>query len=213
MQAHEAEVDSPATDNNLPELEPLPQESALDMISVGHGPNVTPKTAMVFVDGTNLLYRLLDNDLVVPKLQRLVFYTNLFAPPQVARICFYTVPKHFNDAKQRHGPEFFEGIRVIFGDEIPRDGGNVKEKAVDALLVADLIYHAAARNYNYAVLVSVDTDFVYAINRVEDFGCRSAVLGICADIPDRLKAGCDEHQTISAATIIASQLGHKAPQP
>ena len=77
-------------------------------------------------------------------------------------------------------------VRVVLGHGIPTKDGNIREKAVDALLVADLIYHAASRNCDYAVLVSMDTDFVQAIRRVEDFGCRTSVIGICSDVPDRL---------------------------
>jgi hypothetical protein len=32
----------------------------------------------------------------------------------------------------------------------------------------------------------MDTDFVQAIRRVEDFGCRTSVIGICSDVPERL---------------------------
>jgi len=98
----------------------------------------------------------------------------------------------------------------VLGHGIPTPDGNIKEKAVDALLVTDLVYHAAARNYDYAVLVSTDTDFVHAIRRVEDFGCRTAVVGICSDIPERLIRHSDQHHTISRERLINANLATEA---
>src|SRR5262245_53648629 len=85
-----------------------------------------------------------------------------------------------------HGSKFTNDVRVVLGHGIPTKDGNIREKAVDALLVADLIYHAASHKSDYAVLGSMDTDFVQAIRRVEDFGCRTSVIGICSNVPDRL---------------------------
>jgi uncharacterized LabA/DUF88 family protein len=163
--------------------------------------------SMIFIDGTNLFYRLEGARLVVEQLSR-VFnsFNNITGYRQVSRIYVYTIQEHLDRATKRHGPQFLEGIRVVLGHGIPTGDGNIKEKAVDALLVADLIYHAASRNYDHAVLVSADTDFVHAIRRVEDFGCRTAVVGFCSDIPDRLKAGSDQHFIISREQLIATKL-------
>ena len=79
--------------------------------------------------------------------------------------------------------------------------GTSKEKGVDALLVADLVYHAASHDVDYTVLVTTDTDFVHAIRRVEDFGCRTAVIGICGDVPARLKEQCDASFMITAEQL------------
>jgi uncharacterized LabA/DUF88 family protein len=74
------------------------------------------------------------------------------------------------------------------------------------MLVADLVYHAAVRNIDYAVLVSADTDFVRAIKRVEDFGCRTAVVGVCAEVPTRLKEATDRVLEYSAAFLTRENL-------
>jgi uncharacterized LabA/DUF88 family protein len=71
--------------------------------------------------------------------------------------------------------------------------GNIKEKGVDALLVADLIYHAAQKNIDYAIVVTHDTDFVQPLKRVEDFGCRTSLVAMCFDASDRLKMACDNY--------------------
>jgi uncharacterized LabA/DUF88 family protein len=116
------------------------------------------------------------------------------------------VEQHLEKAKAFHGEGFLDGIRVVLGEGVATSDGNVKEKGVDALLVADLIYHAASRNFEYALVVTVDTDFVYALRRAEDFGCRTGVLAICAKAPQRLRAACDECFEVSAEQMLADGL-------
>ncbi len=175
-------------------------------------PNLSQlQRTMLFVDGTNLLYRLRDEKLVVPSLSRLLTTFSFVAGGrEVVRIYFYSIQQHIDSARLYHGIQFFDGVRVVLGDGIPTSGGNFKEKGVDALLVADLIYHAASRNCDAAVLVSTDTDFCHAIKRVEDFGCRTAVLGICAEPPERLKRNADISNVITKDNIVSSNLGQVA---
>lgn len=117
------------------------------------------------------------------------------------RIYFYTIPYHHQKAVEFHGEEFFKGIRVVYGSQIPLPDGNHKEKGVDALLVADLIYHSATRNIDWAVLVSTDTDFEYAIKRVEDFGCQTALVSFDVDAPERLRNSVDEYRFVPREII------------
>ncbi len=166
---------------------------------------------MVFVDGTNLLFRLQAEKLIVPRLECIFSqFEQVHRGSEIVRIYLYTVKEQVDKALQVHGPTCFEGIRVVLGDGIPTSGG-IKEKAVDALLVADLIYHAASRNCDGAVLISHDTDFVYAIKRVEDFGCRSAVGGICQELSDRLKIAADRNFTVTADAMVARNVAKRMP--
>jgi uncharacterized LabA/DUF88 family protein len=167
--------------------------------------------AMIFIDGTNLFYRLEGAHLVVEQLAGVINSVSFaIGGRQISRIYLYTIKEHVDRALVRHGPKFFEGVRVVLGDSIPTAGGNVKEKAVDALLVADLIYHAASRNYDYAVLISTDTDFVHAIRRVEDFGCRTCVIAVCAEVPDRLARQSDQHFNVSREQLINTKIAREA---
>ncbi len=130
---------------------------------------------MVFIDGTNLFYRL--NDVRLNLTESLAGIVTYYCEwRQIVRIYLYTVEQHLARAKQFHGKLITDDLRVVFGDGVPTKDGNIREKGVDALLVADLVYHAAVRNCNYALIVSADTDFVHAIRRVEDFGCRTGLL-------------------------------------
>jgi uncharacterized LabA/DUF88 family protein len=155
-------------------------------------PGAQPKhfqRAMVFVDGTNLFHRLVASKLKLRSLRSMCHH--YCQGRQIVRIYLYTTAPHFEKAKQDYDEKAFEAIRVVFGDAVPTDKG-VKEKGVDALLVADLVYHAAAKNYDYAVLVSTDADFAHALKRVEDFGCRTAVVSVCANVPRLLREAADE---------------------
>lgn len=151
------------------------------------------QNAMIFIDGTNLFYRLEAAKLKVPNLKMIFDPSTVVEKRQIKRICLYTVEQHFIKAKAVHGESFCDGIKVIYGDGIPIKDKNIKEKGVDVLLTADLVYHATMKNYDYVLLVSSDTDFVFALSRVEDFGCRTAVLGICSHVPERLRLACDHY--------------------
>jgi uncharacterized LabA/DUF88 family protein len=157
--------------------------------------------AMVFIDGTNLFHRLEAAKLnLIRNLSQLP--TLFLERRQIVRVYLYTIVEHMNKAKGFHGDHITEGIRVVYGEGIPTKDGNIKEKGVDALLVADLVYHAAVKNYDYALVVSTDTDFVKALRRVEDFGCRTGVLAVCSGVPDRLREACDEPKECSEQLML-----------
>ena len=155
-------------------------------ISTGTNPMQFQRT-VIFVNDTNLFHRLDAANLVVEHLAA-IFHSFAFLSGgrQIIRIYPYTIQEHLDRALERQGSKFMNDVRVVLAYGIPTKDGNIREKAVDALLVADLIYHTASRNCDYAVFVSMNTDFVQAIRQVEDFGCRTSVIGICSDVPDRL---------------------------
>ena len=152
--------------------------------------------AGIFIDGSNLFFRLQDHKLRLQ--QKMIDIVSLYVGGrEINRACLYTTQAYLDKALEVHGERFTAGLKISLGDGVPRNGG-IAEKGVDALLVADLVYHAAARNMDYALLVSVDTDFAYALKRVEDFGCRTGVLALCSELPERLLKAADDHTVISA---------------
>jgi uncharacterized LabA/DUF88 family protein len=150
---------------------------------------------MVFIDGTNTIKRLEKCKLKQARLFHII--SNVLRDKIIVRMYLYSIQKHIDDALKTHGHDIFSGIRIVLGHGIEKDDGNIKEKGVDALLVADLIYHAAMKNFDYALVVSVDTDFVFALHRIEDFGCRTGVMGLGIEVPQRLCDSCDEVHNIS----------------
>jgi len=166
---------------------------------------------MVFVDGTNLFYRLRGARLRVPAFEPLF---RSVVQGKLVRAYLYTITPHHEAAVKIHGADCFDGIRVVFGTAVPRQDGNYKEKGVDALLVADLVYHAASRNCDHVAVVSTDADFVHALQRVEDFGCVTAVLAVCAEAPTALQRSCDRYVFLSRKQLLehglAAEVEHLA---
>lgn len=182
-------------------------------MGIGPSGSVQPirfQKAMIFIDGTNLFHRLEAAKLNLTRDLSQVL-TTFLAGRQIVRIYLYTIAQHLDKAKSFHGSHITDGIRVVYGDAIPTKDGNVKEKGVDALLVADLVYHAAVKNYDYALVVSTDTDFVQALRRVEDFGCRTGVLAVCSDVPDRLREASDEARNCSEQFMVDNRWVVKRP--
>lgn len=156
--------------------------------------------AIVFIDGSNLLNRLHSERIKVNDFYSIAAIA--CAGRQVLRVYFYTSEEKLNKAKLIHGEEAFGRCRIVLGHSIARGDGSIKEKGVDALLVADLVYHAATKNCQYAVVFSNDSDFTFAIKRVEDFGCKTAIVSTVQKAPDRLIAACDDYYHIDKETII-----------
>jgi uncharacterized LabA/DUF88 family protein len=132
----------------------------------------------------------------------LALLRHVLHPRQLVRAYLYTVQQHLDRAKQVHGPNLCQGVRVVLGDGIQTKDGNIKEKDVDALLVADMVYHPASRNCEYALVVTSDTDFVYVLRRVEDFGCRTGILAVCCEAPPRLIGACDDYHQVDSAYLV-----------
>jgi len=164
------------------------------MSSPSYPPRAFEK-AMVFVDGTNFLNRLRDGRMSCSSLLKLT--SAVIIGRQMARTYFYSTAEKLEKAKQIHGPAFLDRCRVVLGDTVSAGDGSIKEKGVDALLVADLVYHAAQKNCSYAVVISNDSDFAHALKRVEDFGCNTGVVAIGTPAVDRLKNACDNYRFVS----------------
>lgn len=163
------------------------------MSSASYPPRAFEK-AMVFVDGTNFLNRLRDGSMRCPSL--LALAGAVIIGRQMARTYFYTTAEKLEKAKEIHGAAFLDGCRVVLGATVSDGNGKIKEKGVDALLVADLVYHAAQKNCSYAVVISNDSDFAHALKRVEDFGCNTGVVAIGTPAVDRLKNACDNYRFV-----------------
>ena len=166
-----------------------------------------------FVDGSNLIHRLRESNVQIPSLHKVLDRCCRlnFGAREFVRAIFFTTPTLCKEAEAFHGPDFLKGIRVSHGDEVFLDKRRTKEKGVDALLVADLVYHAAQKNLDLAVLVSQDTDFRFAIQRVEDFGFRTAVLALTHGCDPRLSGACDWYVELSRDRLIAENLACEPP--
>lgn len=145
---------------------------------------------MVFIDGSNVFPNLREANIKFHSFYNLAVRAS--KRRMLVRTYVYTTQEKLDDARALHGAECFQDCRIVLGDSIPLPNGHHREKGVDALLVADLIYHAAMKNYQYAIVISNDSDFAVALKRVEDFGCRTGLVSVIKKAPQRLIDACDD---------------------
>jgi uncharacterized LabA/DUF88 family protein len=161
---------------------------------------------MVFIDGSNIFPDIRESKLKIPSFYKLGAMT--VGSRQLARVYVYTSQVKLEAAKQLHGEDCFSGCRVVLGDSVPLPNGSHREKGVDALLVADLVYHAAMKNFQYAVLISNDSDFAVALKRVEDFGCRTGLVSVIKKATQRLIEACDDFVFFTSSELCAKGIAN-----
>ncbi len=142
---------------------------------------MTDKTdrVMIFIDGSNLYHSLKSffkrTDIDMGK-----FCQKLLEKRRLVRIYYYNARVGLKEEPERYRDQqkFFAGIEAIPYCEL-RLGRLVYsnwptappyEKGVDILLATDMITHGFKNNYDTAILVAGDNDFVGAIQAVKDNG-------------------------------------------
>ncbi|MBA7527152.1 hypothetical protein ES705_19326 [subsurface metagenome] len=134
---------------------------------------------MIFIDGSNLYHSLKGffkrTDIDIGK-----FSDKLLGKRRLVRIYYYNAGVGQREEPERYHDQqkFFAGITAIPYCEL-RLGRLVYnnwpdsppyEKGVDILLATDMITHSFKNNYDVAILVAGDNDFVGAIQAVKDNG-------------------------------------------
>jgi uncharacterized LabA/DUF88 family protein len=135
---------------------------------------------MIFIDGSNMYHSLKAHwhrsDIDLSK-----FCAKLVGERRLIRIYYYNV-----EVGQREEPERYKDQKVFFDsvEAMPytelRLGRLVYtsgwpntppfEKGVDVMLATDMLTHCFKNNYNTAILVAGDADFVGALQAVKDYG-------------------------------------------
>ena len=134
---------------------------------------------MIFIDGSNL-YHCLKNffrrtDIDIGKL-----CNRLLDKRRLVRIYYYNAKVGLKEEPQRYRDQqaFFASVSAIPYSEL-RLGRLVYynwpntppyEKGVDIQLATDMVTHSFKNNYDVAVLVASDTDYVGALQSVKDNG-------------------------------------------
>ena len=134
---------------------------------------------MIFIDGSNLYHSLKNicgrTDLDIGK-----FCQQLLRRRRLVRIYYYNakVGKKEEPERYRHQQAFFAGVNAIPYSEL-RLGRLVYtnwphvppyEKGIDVQLTTDMLTHGFKDNYDVAILVAGDNDFVGALQAVKDHG-------------------------------------------
>ena len=136
---------------------------------------------MVYIDGSNL-YHSLNNKFDRTNLDFFRFSNKLVGEGRrLVRTYYYNAPLDRNKQPKQYQKQqkFFDALRKIEYFEV-RLGRLVyskgwpgippTEKGVDIRIATDMLVHAVAGNYDVAVLVSGDTDFVDAVQAVKGRG-------------------------------------------
>jgi uncharacterized LabA/DUF88 family protein len=171
---------------------------------------IKAQTAYVFIDGSNLFHKLREANIQLLNLYAVI--RQAVHPRELVRAYLYTIEERLQKALVTHGPDFCKDIRVVHGISIQTPKG-VREKAVDAMLVADLVYHAAQKNCDYALVVAYDQDYIRALRRVEDFGCRTGVLALCEPAPKLLQEACDKYIHWNTQYLLQSRMATPLQNP
>ena len=134
---------------------------------------------MVFIDGSNMYHSLKSHfkrtDIDIGR-----FCQKLVGKRRLVRIYYYNAqvgqkeePERFKDQKK-----FFDSVQAIPYTELRLGrlvyfnwpGTPPYEKGVDIQLATDMITHSYKNNYDTAILVGGDSDFVGAMQAVKDNG-------------------------------------------
>jgi uncharacterized LabA/DUF88 family protein len=142
---------------------------------------VSDKTerVMIFVDGSNMYHSLKHffnrTDIDIGK-----FANKLLEKRRLVRLYYYNARVGMREEPERYRDQqkFFAGINAIpytelrLGRLVYNNWPNSPpyEKGVDILLATDMITHGYKNNYDVAILVAGDNDFVGAIQAVKDNG-------------------------------------------
>lgn len=134
---------------------------------------------MIFIDGSNLYHSLKGffkrTDIDIGK-----FSNKLLEKRQLIRIYYYNARVGQKEEPERYHDQqkFFAGVTAIPYCELRLGrlvytnwpSGPPYEKGVDIQLATDMITHSFKNNYDVAILVAGDNDFVGAIQAVKDNG-------------------------------------------
>jgi len=134
---------------------------------------------MIFIDGSNLYHSLKKifnrTDLDIGK-----YCHKLVGRRNLARIYYYNAKVGMKEEPERyrHQQVFFNGVNSIpytelrLGRLVYTNWPNVPpyEKGIDVQLTTDMLTHGFKNNYDVAILVAGDNDYVGALQAVKDNG-------------------------------------------
>ncbi len=139
----------------------------------------TTERIMVFIDGSNLYHSLKSffrrTDIDIGK-----FSNKLLSKRRLIRVYYYNARVGLKEEPDRYHDQqkFFNSISAVpycelrLGRLVYHNWPNTPpyEKGVDILMATDMITHSYKNNYDVAVAVAGDSDFVPAIQAVKDNG-------------------------------------------
>ncbi|HJM36370.1 MAG: NYN domain-containing protein [Dehalococcoidales bacterium] len=134
---------------------------------------------MIFIDGSNM-YHSLKNNFQRTDIDLHKFCEKLLDKRRLIRIYYYNSTVGRREEPERHQQQlvFLDSVKLTpycelrLGRLVYNNWPNSPpyEKGVDIMLTTDLLTHSFKNNYDIAILVSGDGDFVGALQTVKDTG-------------------------------------------
>jgi len=166
---------------------------------------------MIFIDGSNL-YHSLKNYFKRTDIDMGKFSQKLLDKRRLVRIYYYNARVGRKEEPERYHDQqnFFAGITAIpytelrLGRLVYNNWPSVPpyEKGVDILLTTDMLTHSFKNNYDVAILVAGDNDYVGALQAVKDNGKHAEVALFGKEQTSRqLRVVADKVITINARLL------------
>lgn len=160
--------------------------------------------AIIFIDASNL-YHSLKRSFGSAKINFNTFCEYISQGQEIIQINYYAAALNQNDSPEEYKSQqkFFNYLRKnpkvrIFLGRLERRDNTLIEKGVDVKLAVDLVLSAYERDYDIAILVSNDADFVPAIIAAQKLGKRIKHISFPKRASYHLMQACDEVFTVKS---------------
>ncbi len=159
------------------------------------------KRAMMFIDGANVFHGC-KNFKRDYKIDYVKLRDELTKDYDLIRAYFYEGVKPDDDSKRSfHNALKAQGFHVETRPLVERDG-NFMEKGVDVMITTELLTHAFKDNFDVAVIVGGDQDYIVALKEVKREGKR--IVLVCFE-----KSFSNEIQDIADESIFIDTIASK----
>jgi len=159
---------------------------------------------MMFIDGENLAMRYkaqLGEQQPVSHVQYISdvmvwseYATRIRGPQDFIRRHYYTAACQDDDYRKNIETKL-KNIGIEAPSVFPRTR-NRSSKRVDITLATDMLTHAHRKNYDIAVLVTGDEDYVPLVEAVKGEGCRVVLWALSSGLSPALKKAADHYWDI-----------------
>lgn len=155
---------------------------------------------MVFVDGENFAIRYKNYLKEYAQPDHVQYYEDIFLWSKLLNSAchnsFQVIRKHyytsvFGDTKKLEEIEDYIKNHDIDAPRVFKKKRNGKTKKVDISLATEMLHHATKQNYDTALLIAGDEDYVPLVKAVQSEGCRVIVWFFSHGISRGLKNSAD----------------------